>query len=95
MFSWYITGLSNICFCVQAAKKARICQLKLEQGAAKVAEDLQKCKFFLKAHSPCVSGNSYSITINLISFFKPLQMIRKVTPMPLEIHTKHSLLQNL
>ncbi|KAF8722630.1 hypothetical protein HU200_022465 [Digitaria exilis] len=61
---------SNICCCVQAEKKARICQLKLEQGAAKVAEELQKCKFFLKAHSPFVSDNSYSIVINLISFFK-------------------------
>lgn len=70
MFSCYITGFSNICCCVQAEKKARICQLKLEQGAAKVAEELQKCKFFLKAHSPFVSDNSYSIVINLISFFE-------------------------
>ncbi|KAF8672493.1 hypothetical protein HU200_049707 [Digitaria exilis] len=54
----------------RAEKKARICQLKLEQGAAKVAEELQKCKFFLKAHSPFVSDNSYSIVINLISFFE-------------------------
>jgi hypothetical protein len=35
--------------CIQAEKKARIRNNKLEQGAAKVAEELQKCKFFLKA----------------------------------------------
>lgn len=42
---------------MQAAKKARIRQLKLEEGAEKVAEELQKCKFFLRAHSPFVSDN--------------------------------------
>jgi hypothetical protein len=36
--------------CAQAEKKARIRDNKLEQGAAKVAEELQKCKFFHKAY---------------------------------------------
>jgi hypothetical protein len=35
---------------MQAEKKDRIRQLKLEQGAAKVAEELQKCKLFLKSY---------------------------------------------
>jgi len=35
--------------CIQAEKKARIRNNKLEQGAAKVAEELEKCKFLLKA----------------------------------------------
>ena len=35
--------------CIQAEKKARIRNNKLEQGAAKVAEELQKCKFLLKS----------------------------------------------
>lgn len=44
-FEYYI-------FCIQAEKKDRIWKIKLEQGAAKVAEELQECKFFLKPRWP-------------------------------------------
>jgi hypothetical protein len=48
-YSYYlILWVSN--FIMQAEKKDRIRQLKLEQGAAKVAEELQKCKLFLKSY---------------------------------------------
>ncbi|OEL30055.1 U1 small nuclear ribonucleoprotein 70 kDa [Dichanthelium oligosanthes] len=55
-FSCYITGLSNIRYCVQAAKKARIHEIKLEQGAAKAAEELQK---YGPQSDPNATGDPY------------------------------------
>lgn len=54
---------------IQAEKKARIRNNKLEQGAAKVAEELQKCKSILKAWCHSNSFKMMDAVTSLFWFF--------------------------
>lgn len=73
---------------MQAQRKARIHKIRLEEGAKKAAEELEKCMNCLSFwFSDCLK-----IKNEMNCCFSVEQMILAVTQMLLEIHTRHSLL---
>lgn len=78
----------------QGQRRARIHQLRLEEGARKAAEELEKCKntfffFFLFE-----SIDSKAIIVVTYTYLL-IQMIQTAIQISLEIHTRHCLLLGL
>lgn len=81
---------------MQTERRARIHKLRLEEGAKKAAEELEKCMKCLSfLFSEYLRAIFYDKKWNKFLFFSAEQMILAATQMLPEIHTRHSLLQDL